>query len=102
MSDGVRAQTTSHRERQRGEVELMAADGVPGSQMAPTVGLSEQAVCRWRHRSLDGGLKRLEDVPRWARPLVNGPTDRLVLMAKVTDEHPQFSFRGVTPSSMRP
>jgi len=70
--------------------------------MAPTVGLIHRAVCKWRRRFLDGGLEGLEDAQRWARPLVNGPTDRLVLMAKLTEEHPQFSSRGVTPSSMRP
>ena len=87
----VRAQTTSHRDRQRAEVVLLAADGVPGSQIAPVVGLSQQAVCKWRRRFLDGGLKGLEDAPRSGRPLVYGPTDRLVLMAKVTEEHPEFS-----------
>lgn len=87
----VRAQTTSHRDRQRAEVVLLAADGVPGSQIAPVVGLSRQAVCKWRRRFLDGGLKGLEDAPRSGRPLVYGPTDRLVLMAKVTEEHPEFS-----------
>jgi DDE superfamily endonuclease len=30
----------------------------------------------------------LVDAPRSGRPLVYGPTDRLVLMAKVTEEHP--------------
>lgn len=87
----VRAQTTSHRDRQRAEVVLLAADGVPGSQIAPVVELSQQAVCKWRRRFLDGGLKGLEDAPRSGRPLVYGPTDRLVLMAKVTEEHPEFS-----------
>jgi transposase len=87
----VRAQTTSHRDRQRGEVVLLAANGVPRSQIAPTVGLSQQAVCRWRRRFLDSGLKGLDDASRSGRPLVYGPTDRLVLMAKVTEEHPQFS-----------
>jgi hypothetical protein len=33
----------------------------------------------------------LEDAPRSGRPLVYGPTDRLVLMAKVTSERPEFS-----------
>ena len=70
--------------------------------MAPTVGLIHQAVRKWRRPFLDGGLKGLEDAPQWACPSVNGPTDRLVLMAKLTEEHPQFSSRGVTPSSMRP
>jgi len=51
-----RAQTTAHRDRQRAEVVLLAADGVPGSHIAYQVGLSKQAVCKWRRRFLDYGL----------------------------------------------
>lgn len=87
----VRAQTTSHRDRQRAEVVLLAADGVPGSRIAPRVGLSQQAVCKWRRRFLDGGIEGLDDAPRSGRPLVYGPTDRLVLMAKVTEALPEFT-----------
>jgi len=35
------------------------------------------------------GLDGLVDAPRSGRPLVYGPTERLVLMAKVTEEHPE-------------
>lgn len=86
-----RAQTTAHRDRQRAEAVLLAADGVPGSHIAYQVGLSKQAVCKWRRRFLDSGLDGLDDAPRSGRPLVYGPTERLVLMAKVTEEHPQVS-----------
>ncbi len=84
----VRAQTTSHRDRVRAEVILLCADGVPGTKVAPRVGLSTQAVCKWRRRFLELGLDGLVDAPRSGRPLVYGPTERLVLMAKVTEEHP--------------
>jgi transposase len=87
----VRASTTSHRDRQRAEVVLLAADGLPGAKIAPSVGLSEQSVCKWRRQFLDAGLEGLADAPRSGRPLLYGPTDRLVLMAKVTEEHPEFS-----------
>jgi transposase len=87
----LRAGTTSHRDRQRAEVVLLAADGVPGSRIAPRVGLSPQSVSKWRLRFRDYGLPGLEDAQRSGRPLVYGPTDRLVLMAKVTEEHPEFS-----------
>jgi transposase len=85
----ARAQTTTHRDRQRAEVVLLAADGVPGTQIAPRVGLSEQSVCKWRQQFRDSGLDGLRDAPRSGRPLVYGPTDRLVFMAKVTEEHPE-------------
>jgi transposase len=85
----VRGQTTPHRDRQRAEVVLLAADGVPGAKIAPRVGLSKQSVCKWRRQFLDSGLEGLDDALRSGRPLVYGPTDRLVLMAKVTEEHPE-------------
>lgn len=87
----ARAQTSAHRDRQRAEVVLLAADGMRGRAIAKQVGLSPQAVCKWRIRFRDHGLEGLEDAPRSGRPLVYGPTDRLVLMAKVTSEHPEFS-----------
>lgn len=85
----LRAQTTTHRDRRRAEVVLLAADGVPGKQIAPMVGMSEQSVCKWRIQFRDRGLDGLVDAPRSGRPLVYGPTERLVLMAKVTEQHPQ-------------
>src|SRR5665213_1790038 len=87
----LRAGTTAHRDRQRAEVVLLAADRVPGNQIARRVGLSPQSVSKWRLRFRDLGLPGLEDADRSGRPLVYGPTDRLVLMAKVTEEHPEFS-----------
>lgn len=86
----LRAQTTTHRDRQRAEVVLLAADGVPGTEIAKAVGLSQQSVCKWRIQFRDSGLAGLDDAPRSGRPLVYGPTDRLVLMAKVTEEHPDI------------
>jgi DNA-directed RNA polymerase specialized sigma24 family protein len=43
----VRGLTTAHRDRQRAEVVLLAADGWPGTQIAPRVGMSQQSVCKW-------------------------------------------------------
>ena len=85
----LRAQTTMHRDRRRAEVVLLVANGVPGKQIAPMVGMSEQSVCKWRIQFRDRGLDGLVDAPKSGRPLVYGPTDRLVLMAKVTEQHPQ-------------
>src|SRR5665213_3980277 len=87
----VRAQTTPHRDRQRAQVVLLAANGMVGRRIGKEVGLSPQAVCKWRIRFRDLGLPGLEDAERSGRPLVYGPTDRLVLMAKVTSELPEFS-----------
>src|SRR5664280_2405452 len=60
----VRASTTPHRDRQRAEVVLLAGDGVAGSHIAARVGLSKQAVCKWRRRFLEAGLDGLDDAPR--------------------------------------
>ena len=87
----VRAQTTPHRDRQRAKVVLLAADGVTGRRIAKEVGLSPQSVSKWRIRFSELGLSGLDDAERSGRPLVYGPTDRLVLMAKVTSELPEFS-----------
>jgi transposase len=88
LAGRLRAQTTAHRDRQRAEVVLLAGDGVPGAQIALKVGMSPQSVCKWRVQFRDHGLDGLRDAPRSGRPAVYGPTDRLVLMAKVTEEHP--------------
>ncbi len=87
----TRAQTTPHRDRQRARVVLLAADGVTGRTIAREVGLSPQSVSKWRLRFLELGLEGLEDAERSGRPPVYGPTDRLVLMAKVTSELPEFT-----------
>jgi transposase len=72
-------------------VVLLAADGVNGRKISREVRLAPQAVCKWRIRFRDLGLSGLDDAARSGRPLVYGPTDRLVLMAKVTSELPEFS-----------
>jgi Homeodomain-like domain len=46
----VRGLTTAHRDRQPAEVVLLAADGWPGTQIAPRVGMSQQSVCKWRQQ----------------------------------------------------
>ncbi len=73
------------------QVVLLAADGVRGRKIASEVGLFLQSVSKWRVAFRDHGLDGLEDAARSGRPMVYGPTDRLVLMAKVTSEHPEFS-----------
>ena len=88
LESRVRAQTTAFRDRQRARVVLLAAGGMSGRRISVEVRLSEQAVCKWRLRFLAEGMDGLNDAPRSGRPLVYGPTERLVLMAKITEEHP--------------
>jgi transposase len=65
----VRGLTTAHRDRQRAEVVLLAADGWPGTQIALRVGMSQQSVCKWRQQFRYGGstasLTRLGRGDRW-------------------------------------
>jgi transposase len=72
-------------------VVLLAADGVTGRTIAREVGLSPQSVSKWRLRFLEFGLAGLDDADRSGRPPIYGPTDRLVLMAKVTSELPELT-----------
>lgn len=87
----VRAHTTSQRDRVRAEVVLLAAGGVTGREISVRVGLSEQAVCKWRRRFVASGLDGLVDAARSGRPPVFGPTEHLVLVAKATEERPDVS-----------
>jgi transposase len=47
---------------------LLAADGVPGVQIAERVGCSEPTVIRWRSRFAEDGLAGLVDEPRSGKP----------------------------------
>lgn len=85
----VGAHRAEHRDVTRARVVLLAADGVSGRQISKQIGLSEQAVCKWRQRYVAEGLAGLVDRPRSGRPPVYGPTDRLVLTAKATEERPE-------------
>jgi len=90
----VRAQTTAHRDRQRAEVVLLAAEGLPGTQVASRVDMSQQSVCKWRQRFRDRGLEGLVDAPRSGRPLVYGPTDRLVCRDTSATSSPSSAVTG--------
>jgi hypothetical protein len=50
----------------------------------------------------DDGLDGLDDAPRSGRPVVHGPTERLVLMAKVRRSTRTSPPSGATPSWLRP
>src|SRR3982751_6129461 len=56
------------REVERARIVLLAADGVPGKQIAAIVGCAEPTVVTWRGRYADHGLAGLEDLPRPGKP----------------------------------
>jgi len=52
----------------RARIVLMTAEGMPHRAIAEKVGLSVQAVCKWRQRYLQQGLSGLHDELRPGRP----------------------------------
>src|ERR671921_2021532 len=56
------------REVERARIVLLAAEGVPGKQIAAIVGCAEPTVVTWRGRYAERGLAGLEDLPRPGKP----------------------------------
>src|SRR5829696_4705098 len=56
------------REVERARIVLLAADGVPGQQIAEMVGCAEGTVVTWRGRYAERGLTGLADLPRPGKP----------------------------------
>ena len=52
----------------RARLVLMAADGLANSAIAQKLGLSQQSVCLWRRRYLEGGIQGLHDELKPGRP----------------------------------
>src|SRR3954451_1320650 len=68
------------REVERARIVLLAADGVPGQQIAEMVGCAEGTVVTWRGRYAERGLAGLADLPRSGKPspLPEGLRDRVL------------------------
>src|SRR3982751_6738343 len=68
------------REVERARIVLLAADGVPGQQIAAMVGCAEGTVVTWRGRYAERGLAGLADLPRSGKPspLPEGLRDRVL------------------------
>src|SRR5215213_981862 len=56
------------REVERARIVLLAAEGVPGKQIAVIVGCAEPTVVTWRGRYAERGLSGLADLPRPGKP----------------------------------
>jgi transposase len=56
------------REVERARIVLLSAEGVPGQQIAATVGCAEPTVVTWRRRYAESGLAGLADLPRPGKP----------------------------------
>src|SRR3954451_8220367 len=91
----ARSKGAPAREVERARIVLLAADGMPGKQIAATVGCAEPTVVTWRRRYAESGLAGLEDLPRPGKPspLPEALRDR-VLELTLTEPPTQF---GATP-----
>src|SRR5438045_8954448 len=52
----------------RARIVLLAADGLPHTEVAERCGTSVPTVRHWRSRYVAAGIKALEDLPRSGRP----------------------------------
>src|SRR3954447_25988551 len=84
---------------ERARIVLLAADEVPGKQIAEIVGCAEGTVVTWRGRYAERGLAGLADLPRRGKPspLPEALRDR-VLELTLTQPPDQF---GATQWSSR-
>ncbi len=64
----ARSKGAPAREVERARIVLLAADGMPGKQIAATVGCAEPTVVTWRRRYAERGLPGLVDAPRPGKP----------------------------------
>src|SRR3954449_5158196 len=76
---------------ERARIVLLAGDGVPGKQIATTVGCADPTVVTWRRRYAESGLAGLADHPRPGSPspLPEALRDR-VLELTLTEPPTQF------------
>src|ERR687893_703019 len=87
----ARSKGAPAREVERARIVLLAAEGMPGKQIATTVGCAEPTVVTWRRRYAEAGLAGLEDLPRPGKPspLPEALRDR-VLELTLTEPPAQF------------
>ena len=64
----VRSRRTEHRDRQRAEIVLGAADGKATRAIARDLKVTPFMVSQWRGRFARGGMKALDDKPRSGAP----------------------------------
>jgi transposase len=53
---------------QRARIVLRCADGLPSSQVARELGVTDNTICKWRSRYIERGLAGLLDEPRCGAP----------------------------------
>lgn len=85
----MRSRTSAQRMVERAKVILASADGVSGSEICATVGISRPSVVRWLNRyETDGMAAVLGDRPRSGRPRQITPEVEAEIIRKTLHEKP--------------
>jgi transposase len=87
---------------ERARIVLLAADGVPGKQIAAMVGCAEGTVVTWRGRYAEHGLAGLEDLPRPGKPAPLPEALRDRVLELTLTEPPTSSARRTGPPGCWP
>ena len=83
----------------RARIVLLAAEGLPDSEIARRTGTSRPTVLSWRDRYETGGIRALEDLPRSGRPPEIDEID--VVVATLAEDGRPPAHLGVTHWSAR-
>ena len=88
---------------ERARIVLLAADGLPGAQIAERAGCTEPTVIKWRRQYAGSGLAGLEDAPRPGGPktVLTEEVAGQILAATVTPPPESLRAAGVTHWSSR-
>jgi hypothetical protein len=84
---------------ERARIVLLAAEDVPGKQIAAMVGCAEPTVVTWQRRYAESGLAGLEDLPRPGKP-AQLPEELRDRVLELTLSEPPIQF-GATHWSSR-
>jgi transposase len=77
----TRGAKTAHRDRQRAQIVLLAARGLPTAVIARRLGITQDTVRKWRGRFAARGLDGLADAPRTGRPRRISALERAAICA---------------------
>src|SRR5947209_3045252 len=104
----IRSHTAPHRDVQRAQALLMAADGFANTRIAKDVGVSPTTVMNWRGRFAEDGLKDFSSVKpgRGRKPSISAPQVQEIVQ-ETPEGHTHWSCRtmaervGVSPATVQ-
>src|SRR3954467_4077164 len=84
----TRSSTAPAGQVQRARMVLLAAEGLPNTEIGRRVGMTRQTVIAWRARDEAGGVEVVADLPRSGRP---GVIDEPAVIASTLNPPPAES-----------